>query len=204
MRLVQRTRRTSGNIELGMTEHVARFRDPEAGPWHDPVLVECPRCGRCAYVASLESLATVGWYYLREARLTCPGCALTRTWAGEELHVLVDDEPAVLRYGLANWVHPDTGRAQREFRERPGIERRFGARLWLRAECCGGELLWANNAAHLDYLDAYIGATLRERPPDASSQLFWRLPGWMKDAKHREEVVRTLTRLRKRLHEANT
>lgn len=77
--------------------------------------------------------------------------------------------------------------------------------LWLRASCCGGELLWAANEEHLTYLESYIGASLRERPEAVISPmgrrwvgkgLSWQLPDWMKSAKHREEVVAALAKLR--------
>lgn len=179
-----------------------RFSPPDTEwLWADPVLVECPRCSSCAAVTS--DVPGDG----RDdcsARLTCATCAFNSEWAGESLHVLIDGEPVTLRRGIYGWVHPGTGRRVGGYnghvtRQRAGVEARFGLALWLRLECCGGRLLWANNAVHLDYLDSYIGATMRERPPDTSSQLYWRLPGWMKDRKHRDEVLRGLARLRERL-----
>ncbi len=104
-----------------------------------------------------------------EARLLCPTCTLTRKWSSKR-------HRAVL-----------------------GEDARFGVPLWLRAECCGGHLLWANNEAHLDYLESYVGATLRERP-EGPSGLSWYLPAWMKHAKHRHEVLRALARLGASLH----
>ena len=69
----------------------------------------------------------------------------------------------------------------------------------------GGELLWAANEQHLAYLESYIAASLRERPEAVISPmgrrwvgkgLSWQLPDWMKSAKHREEVVAVLAKLR--------
>ena len=100
------------------------------------------------------------------ARLTCPHCALAREWAG------------------AQPLPPHDGPDPRS--EVP---------LWLQAECCGGHLLWATNEAHLDHLQAYVGARLRERPPPPSG-LSWRLPAWMKQASHRDDVSRALVRMR--------
>jgi len=70
----------------------------------------------------------------------------------------------------------------------PEVERREYP-LWLRAECCGGETLWAANEEHLEYIAEYVGAGLRKRRSG-------RLPGWMKDAKHRDEVLHHLDRMR--------
>jgi hypothetical protein len=60
--------------------------------------------------------------------------------------------------------------------------------------------LWANNEAHLDYLESYIGAALRERRWERPYALSRYLPSWMKHAEHREEVLRALARLRASLH----
>jgi hypothetical protein len=80
---------------------------------------------------------------------------------------------------------------------------RFDVPLWLRAPCCG-EVLWAYNREHLDFIEAYVGATLREpvRNPETGWQnqgLASRLPRWMKLATHREEILRTVHRLRSKL-----
>ena len=95
------------------------------------------------------------------------------------------------------WQNPDTGQYLKddEYELAEGQDGRFGVPLWLRTECCGGHPLGANNEAHLDYLEAYVGATLRERP-DGPSGLAWSLSAWMKYAKHRDEVLRALGRLR--------
>lgn len=76
--------------------------------------------------------------------------------------------------------------------------------LWLRAECCGGRVLWAANEEHLRYLEDYVGAELRERSAELwkSAGLSWRLPTWMKEAKHRDEVVHHLGRLRASLSDS--
>ncbi|KGM01709.1 hypothetical protein Q760_17860 [Cellulomonas cellasea DSM 20118] len=147
---------------------VARFREPDALAWRDPVLVVCPRCGACAIARETARGA---------ARLTCPACALVRRWRGREAFP-GDGEPD----------GPE------------GMDPRFGVPLWLRGECCGGRLLWAHNVAHLDYLESYVGATLRERPAPPS-RLAWYLPRWMTAAKNRDEVVRTIARLRASLPE---
>jgi hypothetical protein len=73
----------------------------------------------------------------------------------------------------------------------------FGLPLWLRRRCCGGRTLWAYNVAHLDLLEGYVGARLRERPVPAGSQtLLERLPGWMKAAGNRDELLAAISVLR--------
>jgi hypothetical protein len=71
----------------------------------------------------------------------------------------------------------------------------FQLPLWLQAECCG-EVLWAYNAEHLDLLESYVGAKLRERGLDRRwSSMLERLPTWIKSAKNRDEVLRGIERL---------
>lgn len=168
---------------------INRFGEPDQDlAWLDPVLVVCPRCAARAVVRGDR----------RSARLVCEACGLARTWHGERLHVVVDGAAVVLDRGDHAWVDPDSGRGVRVFVEPQGVDSRFGTSLWLRAECCGGELLWANNAAHLKYLEAYVTARLRERAP-GPAPLSAKLPTWMKAAKNRDEVLRHIQRLRRRL-----
>lgn len=60
--------------------------------------------------------------------------------------------------------------------------------------------LWAHNLKHLELIRAYVQAPLRERAPwyDAGQKmtLVARLPRWIKSAKHRDEVLRAIDRLR--------
>lgn len=74
--------------------------------------------------------------------------------------------------------------------------------LWL-ATSVGGETLWAFNAEHLDLLESYVSASLRERVPDRKQySLVEKLPAWVKSAKNRDAVLAGLGRLRERLPQA--
>lgn len=78
----------------------------------------------------------------------------------------------------------------------------FGLSLWLREECCGGQLLWANNALHLDYLLRFIASKERDRDfpsPPGNRGLAYKLPKWMQLASNRDELLRAGERLRSRL-----
>jgi hypothetical protein len=75
----------------------------------------------------------------------------------------------------------------------------FDAPLWLETECCGGNRLWAMNESHLDFLAAYISETQREREfpsPPGDRGLGYKLPKWMKLARNRDEILRSIDRLR--------
>jgi hypothetical protein len=72
--------------------------------------------------------------------------------------------------------------------------------LWLRIPC-HANVLWALNRPHLEFLEQFIGAELREeRMEDRSSRrLSSALPKWMLAAKNRKDVVRCLKKLREKL-----
>ena len=71
--------------------------------------------------------------------------------------------------------------------------------LWLATDV-GGETLWAFNAEHLDLLESFVSATLRERVPEREGfTLVEKLPAWMKAAKNRDAVLGGIARLRERL-----
>ncbi|GAA3048629.1 hypothetical protein GCM10010484_45690 [Actinokineospora globicatena] len=77
------------------------------------------------------------------------------------------------------------------------VDPHFRLPLWLRAWCCGGNTLWAFNESHVDLIEDYVVAPIRERriSPSGMSVLA-RLPVWMKTAGHRDEVLRAIGRLR--------
>ena len=63
-------------------------------------------------------------------------------------------------------------------------------------------VLYAYNGAHLDWIEGFVAAGLRERRIGdgiANRSIASRLPAWVKSAKNREEVLRALGRLRRRL-----
>lgn len=175
-----------------------RFRDSTEWPARWPALVRCPRCDACARAVPVEDGRR------SVVRLSCPSCALNREGisggpGGGELRL------GPIEKG-ADWRDPVTG-AITPWPDTPDQIHQ----LWLRASCCGGELLWAANEDHLDYLEAYLAASLRERPEAVISPmgrrwvgkgLSWQLPDWMKSAKHRDEVLATIAKLRATLPSA--
>ena len=81
---------------------------------------------------------------------------------------------------------------------RDGFDPWFDLPLFL-VEPVGRELLWVWNQGHIDLLEAYLGATLRER---SNNPYHWsitsRLPRWMKFAGARHRVLHALALLRAR------
>ena len=80
----------------------------------------------------------------------------------------------------------------------------FGYELWLKTDCAG-HTLWAYNIRHLDFLEGFVAADLRERAYDVdgwharNGTLVSRLPLWIKSAKNRDEVLKAVARLRNKL-----
>lgn len=72
--------------------------------------------------------------------------------------------------------------------------------LWLQTDI-DGQVLWAYNERHLDYLEAYVAARLREGYLTANHARIWmamadRLPTWLKAANNRERILRSIARMR--------
>ena len=74
----------------------------------------------------------------------------------------------------------------------------FRLPLWLETECVG-ETLWAYNRKHLEFIENYVGAKLRERTPNTNKSLASRLPQWIKRAKNRDAVLKAVGKLKEKL-----
>jgi hypothetical protein len=147
-----------------------RFVDAGHPAWTTPALVRCPRCDGLAVVT--ERPRDPRHPQQQPGRLTCETCALVLEAASAELGW---GEHAAAAHDA--W---------------------FGAPLYLQARCCGDHVLWARNRAHLDWLERVIGAGLRasQRTPSGGRPLSTKLPAWLTAAKHRDEVLRQIGRLR--------
>ncbi|MYS11744.1 hypothetical protein GTW71_36165 [Streptomyces sp. SID6041] len=160
--------------EKGFGDRFKDRRERKSGyDFLDEVLVHCPRCDGYARVTPHPAVppeetqgGSARLDYPR--RLRCTGCGFTKDWKAGPLHVGGPVDPCF---------------------QRP---------VWLQKSCCG-HVLWAYNVRHLDLLNAYVGAKLRERGelvPWASTSLVERLPTWLKVAKNRTEILRSIRRLR--------
>lgn len=68
--------------------------------------------------------------------------------------------------------------------------------LALQTPCCG-QTLWAFNDKHLDAIERYTAALIRERVGCSNASLASRLPQWIKSAKNRETVLKAIRKLRR-------
>ncbi|SFI61202.1 hypothetical protein SAMN05421638_0259 [Kaistella treverensis] len=71
----------------------------------------------------------------------------------------------------------------------------FGAKLWFAAPFKSEEF-FAFNREHLDYLEAYISATLREHTERSHFTLLEKLPRFYHEAKNREALLKLIAKLK--------
>ena len=138
------------------------------------VLVECPRCGQCASHQPIHASKEVFDMFLPR-RLTCGHCGLVRDWQNTTIQRMGNSIPARDDY--------------------------FHEILWVRGMCHSKEI-WAYNWRHLDLIEKYVSATHRVQLQDqdrgwANRTFLNRLPKWIASAKNRDEVLRTIERIRR-------
>ncbi|WP_412538714.1 hypothetical protein R8Z50_23020 [Longispora sp. K20-0274] len=149
--------------------------------YSDLIYVACPNCGARAQITPRPGLPELRYYselLYRPRRLTCTACAATRSWSAKQRN------NALVGVKLGGPSDPF-----------------FDLPLWLQTPC-RGEVLWAYNERHLDILENYVAADLRERTDYRSNgAMLSRLPAWMKAAGHRADVLRAIRRLRIQLEQ---
>lgn len=154
-----------------------RFRDDGRSiyDFSAEFLVRCPRCEQRAYVTPLvDGQPEAG---------AAPGIFAPRRCVCPSCGYIQEWRKIGVLFGRAvDWY--------------------FELPLWLQTPCCG-HTLWAYNADHLAYMEAYVRATLREEAPHASLNrnrtLASRLPDWIKHKENRAEVLKGLARLQRLL-----
>lgn len=188
----------------------------------DPAWVECPRCSKPASIVRKPHQ-----YRMRaDAIITCGHCAYRHEDA-EHFRALNSKllypkswHPRCAKCGGGKFDFTNSTLARHgdkvivktrclgcgasnEFpargtgaRARDGYDHWFGLPLVLRADY-GKRLIWAYNAHHIDLLERWIEADLRERSLHAHYMtMAARLPRWMKTAHARKPVLRALSKLR--------
>ena len=135
------------------------------------VLVVCPGCAGKAVVktGNFQDMK----YEVQGVRVVCTGCGYSRSL-----------ERVAMRSNHLIFGAP--------------VDPFFHLPLWLQAEC-SGQLLWAYNHAHLDFLAQHVAARLRERntAKHQVGSIGARLPRWMTAAHQRETVLKVIERMRK-------
>lgn len=151
------------------------------------VLVKCPRCAQRAVVQT-PGYPQHDWErYENEVRFSCFHCGKAirlNTIPKQTIFVNAKGQPVQARV-----LHGENSRTDPFFR--------FD--LWLVRRCLD-DVIWAYNEAHLQFLEEFIAAPLRRRPPQAKYQynhsIGSRLPRWMTSAKNRQQVLRAIRELK--------
>ena len=150
----------------------------------DSFLVECPKCSRRATVIDR------GQGFKPRILLTCAECGHFEEWRYRGV-------PVLSTFTIKR-RHIKAG----QITIRAAVDWYFHLPLWLQLNCCG-ETLWAYNERHLDFLESYVGAKLRERSFGefgcSNKSLASRLPAWIKSAKNRPKIMKCLAKLREKL-----
>ena len=199
-----------------MNKSRSRFRDPNASFFTGPAIVVCPRCsgaaranrssvacgvcgfsrvtGEPTHVSEINMLVHMAW---RPRCFHC-GTELSKI-ARRAAHSVPKQLPVrcngcghVGRYPVR--VSPQPRRAD--------LDPASGLPYYLSVPV-GNNILWVRNLNHLELIEAYISAKLRERTlaPVRMSMLA-RLPLWMKAASSRREILLGVNHLRARAAKA--
>jgi hypothetical protein len=151
-----------------------RFTDPGISIFDvmDEVYVVCPQCSARAVITYLDPEKR-GLFGAR--RITCSACGYMHTWSKKHI--------------------------RRGWNNKPVTDDFFTRPLWLQTPCAS-ELLWAYNSRHLELLESYVRAKHRVhiKPGQGKSTatLINHLPKWIRWAKHRNEVLKAIRRLKSR------
>ncbi|MFI2741487.1 hypothetical protein ACG2LH_01995 [Zhouia sp. PK063] len=106
--------------------------------------------------------------------IKCPNCGETENYKPRNVK--------------RQWTYPET--------EKPS-DSYFGLPLWL-TKNFRGNIFWAFNYDHLEYLKDYISADLREKNGRTHWTMVEKLPDWMKSGKNREKILKLINELEKK------
>lgn len=128
--------------------------------------------------------------FYQEVWVVCPSC-------GKKAIAKVDFKTKIARLFCLNCgYNKETSTA---FTENGSIEMAannyFQAELWLKASF-KNEVFYAFNNKHLDYLEMYINATLREHKDRTHFTLLEKLPKFYHEAKNRNALIKIIKKLK--------
>jgi ssDNA-binding Zn-finger/Zn-ribbon topoisomerase 1 len=129
----------------------------------------CDSCGK-----PIEKIIPVSNEKVEDLAVTCDNCGQTRNMKpkNEEIRLYFND----------------IGQA---------TDPLFNLPLWFQADV-KGEVFWAYNREHLLEIRNYVEAKLRERQTTTHTTMVERLPGFIKSAKNRAQVLKTINNLLKK------
>lgn len=169
-----------------MSEANEKFSDSgeQIFDFSDEFLVECPKCQSLARVVLCnEDNGNIPLLYAAR-KLICVKCGLSKIWQRNKF----------IGYQSGNKIEPGFN----NFIKIGGnFDWYFQMPLWLQTECCG-EILWALNQKHLEFIENYVADKMRKRTPNINRSLASRLPNWIKSAKNRREILKAIGKLKEK------
>ncbi|MTI54802.1 hypothetical protein [Geosporobacter ferrireducens] len=135
--------------------------------------------------------------FIYEFYVKCPQCekfAVVKSFPNEKGSFLFYEKRSLI-CGFCGFI--------KVYKNSPGI---IGSDypLWLESNCCG-EKLWAYNLEHLEYIERFVYASIREGYCDEhgwkNNSMVSRLPKWIKNGKNRDEILRCIEKMRRSVPE---
>jgi hypothetical protein len=135
-----------------------------------------------------ENLTKYDFY--KEALIVCPSCSKKAT-------TIVDFEAceAKLFCTHCSCIKKTTTKFNKNGSVEVAANRYFDAELWLQSSF-KNDVFWAYNDNHLDYLERYISATLREHKDRTGFTILEKLPKFYHEAKNREGLLKIIAKLK--------
>ena len=96
------------------------------------------KCPRCDSCAKVKRIEPENQDWFAPRRFSCKGCGSSSDWVEKEIKRFWNNQP---------------------------VDDYFHYPLWLQIPCCG-QILWAYNLRHLDFIEQFVAAKVRERTQD--------------------------------------
>lgn len=167
--------------------------------------VECPNCKKEATVEDgtllckhcFEKIEEIIYLSNIHLKRNCPDC-------GESIYVRetglkVIPEKMKVVCSICFFKIEDIPTIEKKYRYKPDIKSLkgdpyFGYSLWFQSEI-KGNLFWGYNREHLVEIKTYIESDLREVSMPRGYKMVTRLPHFIRDAKNRDIVIKTIDRM---------
>lgn len=193
---------------------IFRDSDQNISGWSKDTLVKCPSCEKRAFLKNDRSVFQ--WYFNENSEINCPNCSLTINQkelvryrlelnkncsnCGQEIQKTIPNLKEKKEYltvrcencGDTEKHKPRNVSNRVVFSNQVGAKDPvFGVSLWLQEEI-KGNILWAFNYDHLEYLKNYVSAELRERNGMTMSA---KLPQFIKDKRNRTKLLKLIDKM---------
>ena len=146
----------------------------------------------------IQDNGTLIYDFLDEVLVRCPSCSGKATVTKKKAGIDIEARLTCTNCG-ANKIEKKNGHWITV--ENDGV---FGYPVWLQTDCCG-ETLYALNHDHLQFLEGYVFAKIRERRIEVKDGFYYRnrtlesrLPKWIKSAKNRDRILKAIEILKKK------